>query len=82
MEPPQSPRDTNATDAYHARESIVSPIVEFTIPLVPTDENYLNDAWPVNKCSQIYIYIYITIRVIIVKEVGTLNAFNHSENLI
>lgn len=59
MEPPQSPRDTNATDAYHARESIVSPIVEFTIPLVPTDENYLNDAWPVNKCSQIYIYICI-----------------------
>lgn len=56
MEPPQSPRDTNATDAYHARESIVSPIVEFTIPLVPTDENYLNDAWPVNKCSQMYIY--------------------------
>lgn len=80
MEPPQSPRDTNATDAYHARESIVSPIVEFTIPLVPTDENYLNDAWPVNKCSQ--IYIYITIEVIIVKEVDTLNVFNHSENLI
>lgn len=56
MEPPQSPRDTNATDAYHARESIVSPTIEFTIPHVPTDENYLNDVWSVNKCCQIHIY--------------------------